>query len=92
MQVLKQQTSRLLKGELQEQFWQRRYYDFNVWSEAKQVEKLKYIHRNPVVRGLVASPGEWKWSSFRHHATGEVGAVQIESRWTARRRQLQILT
>ncbi|HKI27409.1 MAG TPA: transposase [Candidatus Sulfotelmatobacter sp.] len=37
-------------------FWQRRFYDFNVWSQPKEVEKLKYMHRNPVVRGLVESP------------------------------------
>jgi hypothetical protein len=30
-------------------FWQRRYYDFNVGSERKHIEKLRYIHRNPGV-------------------------------------------
>src|SRR5271156_1587024 len=34
-------------------FWQRRFYDFNVWSAKKRVEKLNYMHRNPVKRGLV---------------------------------------
>jgi hypothetical protein len=33
--------------------WQKRFYDFNVWTEQKQIEKLRYIHRNPVKRGLV---------------------------------------
>jgi hypothetical protein len=66
--------------------WQARCYDFNVWSEKKFVEKLRYIHRNPVQRGLVAQPEEWLWSSFRHYATGE-SAVEIESQWTARRRE-----
>src|SRR5438874_8952306 len=47
-------------------FWQARYYDFNVWSERKRIEKLRYIHRNPVKRGLVESP-EQAWSSFRHY-------------------------
>jgi len=27
------------------------------------------------------------WSSFRHYATGEASAVEIESQWTARRRE-----
>jgi len=35
-------------------FWQARFYDFNVWTEKKRIEKLCYIHRNPVARGLVA--------------------------------------
>jgi hypothetical protein len=48
LQVLKQQTSRKLKQRGAVQFWQRRYYDFNVWSEEKRVEKLCYMHRNPV--------------------------------------------
>jgi putative transposase len=68
-------------------FWQARYYDFNVHSERKRVEKLHYLHRNPVKRGLVTKPEEWQWSSFRHYATGEIGTVEIESFWTAARRE-----
>jgi putative transposase len=37
-------------------FWQRRYYDFNVYTTGKQWEKLGYMHRNPVERGLVDEP------------------------------------
>jgi putative transposase len=54
-----------------------------VWGEEKRVEKLRYMHRNPVKRGLVATPEDWPWSSFRHYATGEAGAFEIESLWTA---------
>jgi putative transposase len=57
--------------------WQRRFYDFNVWTEVKRVEKLRYIHRNPVTRGLVALPEQWPWSSFRSYAYGEAGPVQV---------------
>jgi putative transposase len=45
------------------------------------------MHRNPVVGGLVAKPEEWAWSSFRHYATGVEGTVEIESEWTARKRE-----
>jgi len=45
------------------------------------------MHRNPVARGLVAKPEEWPWSSFRHYATGIEGVVEIESEWTAARRE-----
>lgn len=58
-------------------FWQARFYDFNVWTERKRVEKLRYIHRNPVKRGLVESPELWRWSSFRWYCYGEVGPVRI---------------
>ena len=54
-----------------------RGYDFNVWTEKKRIEKLRYIHRNPVARGLVASPEQWPWSSFRRYSSGEVGPVRI---------------
>ena len=87
IQMLKQITSRQLRPPLPPRFWQARYYNFPVWTEAKRVEKLRYIHRNPVRRGLVARPEDWPWSSFAHHATGKEGVVEIESRWTARRRE-----
>jgi putative transposase len=67
-------------------FWQARSYDFNVWTEKKRVEKLRYMHRNPVVRGLVEKPENWQWSSFRHYATGLKGTVEIESFGTGWRR------
>ena len=57
--------------------WQRRFYAFNVWSEHKRIEKLRYMHRNPVSRGLVAEPEQWRWSSYRQYAYGEVGPVRI---------------
>ncbi len=60
-------------------FWQARYYDFNVFTEKKRIEKLRYMHRNPVTRGLVSRPEEWPWSSFRHYSTGVEGAVGIKA-------------
>lgn len=83
---LKQGVSRrLISGA--PRFWQKRYYDFNVSSEEKFFEKLKYIHRNPVRKELCARPEDWEWSSFRHYATGHEGPVEIESDWTANRRE-----
>ena len=57
--------------------WQPRFYDFVVFSDKKRVEKLRYMHRNPVKRGLVLEPGQWTWSSYRHYAYGEAGAVAV---------------
>ena len=68
-------------------FWQARYYDFNVHNESKRVEKLRYMHRNPVKRGLVSEPQQWLWSSFGHYKTGIAGKVEIESFWTAAGRE-----
>jgi len=87
LQMLKQNTAHQLRPPEGSPFWQPRYYDFNVWSEDKRIEKLRYIHRNPVKRGLVESPEDWPWSSFRHYASGVESVVEIESQWTARRRE-----
>jgi hypothetical protein len=48
-----------------------------VFTERKRVEKLRYMHRNPVQRGLVLKPEEWLWSSFRHYTYGEGGPVLV---------------
>jgi hypothetical protein len=57
--------------------WQRRFYDFVVWTKDKRVEKLRYMHRNPVKRGLVLEPEQWAWSSYRHYAYEERGRVLV---------------
>ena len=87
IQLLKQITSRKLRPPTLARFWQVRYYDFPVWSERKRIEKLRYIHRNPVARGLTVRPEDWEWSSFRQWATGCEGRVEVECQWTARRRE-----
>lgn len=97
MQVLKQRTARALlpkrkrndprqgslfaEGSQPRAFWQARFYDFNVFTTKKRVEKLKYIHRNPVKRGLVESPEQWRWSSYRFYSLDEVGAVEVNVGW-----------
>ncbi len=86
LKAVKQSIARRLIGE-REHFWQARYYDFNLCTSRKRVEKLRYMHRNPVKRGLVEKPEDWAWSSFRHYLTGEEGVVEIESEWTGRKRE-----
>ncbi len=86
LKSLKQGVSRRLIGDA-EHFWQKRYYDFNIRDYPQFVEKLRYIHRNPVKAGLCERPEDWEWSSFRHYATGCEGRVEIESEWTARERE-----
>jgi putative transposase len=47
--------------------WQRRFYPFSVRTEEKRLEKLDYMHDNPVKRGLVTAPADWPWSSWRFY-------------------------
>lgn len=63
-------------------FWMKRFYDFNVWSESKISEKIHYMHQNPVTRGLVERPEDWKWSSFRAYADGEISPVGVND-WSS---------
>jgi putative transposase len=82
LKALKQIASRKLRGD-RAQFWQDRYFDSNIHGQAARSVVIRYIHRNPVKRGLAASPEQYPWSSFRHYATGIRGVVEIESQWTA---------
>jgi putative transposase len=84
--TLKGETSKLLKDN-RPQFWQRRYHDFNVLTHPKFSEKLRYLHRNPVERGLVTNPEDYPWSSYRHWLTGASAPVEIESHWTWQNRE-----
>src|SRR5581483_1984751 len=86
LKSLKQGVSRRLIGNAGH-FWQKRYYDFNIRNYPQFVEKLRYIHRNPVNRELCERPDDWQWSSFRQYSTGVEGRVEIESEWTARKRE-----
>ena len=107
LQVLKQKTSRLLKGkrrkahgmqlslklagleESPEHFWQRRFYDFNVWSAKKVREKLQYMHANPMKRRLVTHPKDWPWSSWSYYEKGQRGLIAIDSVEEPQVKQLQ---
>jgi putative transposase len=59
-------------------FWQRRFYDFNVWSLRKRVEKLHYMHMNPLKRKLVDHPRDWPWSSFSFYSDLKCGIICID--------------
>jgi putative transposase len=92
IQVLKQRVSRRKRRAASRQlkltfesgedslprFWQRRFYDFNVWSLKKRVEKLHYMHMNPLKRKLVDHPRDWLWSSFSFYSKLKHGLIRID--------------
>jgi len=57
--------------------WQRKYYDFNLYSANKVREKLDYMHHNPVKLRLVEYAGEYPWSSFSYYQYGKSVGVPI---------------
>jgi putative transposase len=106
MQVLKQRYARQVLREWQKRgcyqqsslwealgaghVWQRRFYDFVVWNPRKRLEKLRYMHRNPVERGLVLEPQHWRWSSFRFYTYDEPGPVLVNEQLRAEMRMRSV--
>jgi putative transposase len=74
-------------GTEEEHFWQRRFYDFNVWSEKKLKEKLDYMHGNPMQRKLVQHPRDWPWSSWAHYEGRRELKIRIDAIRGDRERQ-----
>lgn len=59
-------------------FWQRKYFDFNIFSEKKFLEKLEYIHNNPVDLGLAKHPGDWRYSSWKNYHLKDFSVITID--------------
>jgi len=81
LQVVKQNVSKMLgqgRRSTATPLWQRRFYDFNVWSEGKLKEKLEYMHANPMKRKLVTDLMDWPWSSWGFYEKGEHGLIRID--------------
>ncbi|HVW02833.1 MAG TPA: transposase [Planctomycetaceae bacterium] len=62
-----------------QRFWQPKYYPFEIYSQKKLEEKLNYMHWNPVRRGLVGRPVDWRWSSARWYELRR--SVGVAIRW-----------
>jgi putative transposase len=54
-------------------------HDLNVYTHEKHVQKVRYIHENPVTRGLVCTAQDWAWSSARWYAGDRTGAVKVDA-------------
>jgi putative transposase len=57
-------TDTLPNGHAELRFWQQGGgYDRNIHSSKELLEKIDYMHANPVRKGLCEHPADWKWSS-----------------------------
>jgi len=74
-----QKSAKSHKRNLRHRFWQPGFYDFNIYNEEKLLEKLNYIHHNPVRAGLVLSPGDYKWSSYRLYFAEDKGFFEASA-------------
>jgi len=88
---LKQQNAHVLLEKLA--FHKRQHKiesDYQVWEEGSHpqrleneimlLQKIEYIHNNPVKRGYVDKPSDWRYSSARNYE-GQVGLIPIYTEW-----------
>jgi REP element-mobilizing transposase RayT len=52
------------------QVWQEGFHPQAIHDDAMMLQKLDYLHRNPVRRGWVASPEHWRYSSAHEWLPG----------------------
>ena len=59
------------------QLWQEGAHPQALTTPAMALQKIDYIHRNPVARGYVDDPSHWRYSSCRDYV-GQQGLIEIE--------------
>ena len=60
-------------------FWQRGGgYDRNICSEEEVYEKIIYMHKNPVRKGMVEHPKDWYWSSLRAYEYNDIDPIAVD--------------
>ncbi len=70
-------AKRAHKSDREYQFWQEGVHAEMVFSEAIMLEKLTYIHGNPVKRGYVDRAEHWRYSSARNY-DGQEGLIDVD--------------
>jgi len=68
--------------------WNRRFHPFKVYTGKKRREKLNC--NNPVRRGLVSSPGDWPWSSWRYYSLNDLSLLRMDRLDRARSTDLSL--
>jgi len=58
--------------------WNTRGYDFNIHQRDTLIEKVDYSHKNPVTRGFVERPEDWRWSSYWHYGLDDRAILAMD--------------
>jgi len=66
------------KTESTHQVWQEGLHPQLVQGEEMLRQKIAYIHNNPVRRGWVDLPEQWRYSSARNHLLGDHSVLEID--------------
>ena len=61
------------------QVWQEGFHPIQISSQEIFNQKVEYIHHNPVRRGLIENPEDWKYSSAGYYLKNKEGVIDIDS-------------
>ena len=73
-------AKRAHKTDREHQFWQEGAHPEQIGSVDMMRQKVDYIHFNPVKRGYVDRPEQWRYSSVRVYL-GEAGLLEVCREW-----------
>jgi len=73
-------AKRAHKKDRQYQLWQEGSHPKHVQGNEMMRQKIDYIHNNPVRRGYVDNPVDWRYSSARNY-TGKQGLLKVTTEW-----------
>jgi len=62
------------------QLWQESSHPQQIQSDEMMLQKLEYMHHNPLRRGYVDDPLHWRYSSARNYA-GISGLIDVLTDW-----------
>jgi putative transposase len=66
------------KAQSKYQVWQEGFHPQLIENEEMFIQKLEYIHYNPVRRGYVDNPEHWRYSSARNYALSDERVLEID--------------
>jgi len=61
------------------QVWQEGVHPQLITNDEMMLQKLEYLHNNPVKRGLVASPEHWRYSSAHEWLAGSIPVLRLDA-------------
>ena len=59
-------------------FWQNEYHPIALINFEIAIQKMRYIHMNPVVAGIVNNPWDYRYSSAGDYENNRQGLLQLE--------------
>jgi REP element-mobilizing transposase RayT len=59
--------------------WQDGFHPKGIESDTMLLQKIQYVHNNPVRKGFVAAPEDWRFSSARNYLAGDNSILEIDT-------------